>query len=438
LFQNRFKISSQTIFGLLELVNVVVAIVLLSLSLYLAHQIYKRRFYSLTKSGWFSSLSFLSFAVMVLSQSLMLLSTDYTEAELLARFAVTSALVGGFLAVKSFANRDDKKVSRNKIGSHKLSYAAYSAVVIGLTWLTTPFKMELTTGIFGGISYFPVPSLWYLLILYFGIALFAAHVLRPTSGLLFPTVKKPKINEMLPGLLCASIAFSAFFFNAVLPTTSINLLSVGHLIQVSILGGIVYLCRGPTLLETFFISLDKRKTKEAKVAQPASRTMLSVEPGSDYTRWINDFLGSSDPSTNLLLTHEGSKILKSRAFNEKCKIICMSLSEELHVRKADDVLVVRLSEDLISEMLRWVFQNMKNGKLVFDNLSHFTLLVGLESTYTLVTMISELSNRYGVDVLFIVGNNTLDEKVLNALEELVDDVLSVKEGNLICVKNNNG
>jgi hypothetical protein len=431
LLQKRFKLNSQTIAELLETVNAVVAMALLSLSLYLAYQIYKRRFYSLTKSGWFASVSFLSFAVVVLSQSLMLLSADYTEAELLARFAVTSALISGFFAVKSFANRGDKEVSDNKISLHKLSYGMYSVVVIGLTWLTTPFKMELTSGVFGGMSYFPIPNLWYLLTLYFGVALFAVHVLRPTSSLLFPATNKPKINEILPGALCASVAFSAFFFNAVLPTTSINILSLGHLIQVCILGGIVYLWRKPSLLETFFISLDKRKTKEAKVTQPASKTMLRVEPGSDYTCWINDFLGNSDPSTNLLLTHEGSKILRSREFNEKCKIVCMSLSEELQVRKIDDVLVVRLAEDLIGDMLRWAFQNMKNGKLVFDNLSHFTLLVGLESAYTLVTMISELSNRYGVDVLFIVSNNTLDEKVLHALEDLVDDILSVKADNVI-------
>jgi len=222
----------------------------------------------------------------------------------------------------------------------------------------------------------------------------------------------------------------------VLPYASINIISFGHLIQIGILAGIVYLWRGPTLLETFFVSLDKKRTKNEKLTHASNRTILRVEPGSDYTRWINDFLDNSDPYTNLLLTHEGSKILRSREFNEKCKIVCYSLSEEMPVRKVDDVLVVRLSEEVISEMLKWTIQNMRNGKLVFDNLSHFTTLVGLESTYVLVTMITELSNRYNVDVLFVVSHDTLDGKVQHALEELVDDVLTVRKGNLVCSTKN--
>jgi len=416
---------------LLEPLNAVVAVVLLSLSLYLAHNIFKRRFYSLTKYGWFASLSFVFFAAMVLSKSLTPLSTDYSEAELLAKIAVTSAIVSGFFALKSFAGIEPKTPSGNKISFNGLTYGAFSAFVILVTWLTTPFTMESTIDIFGSPSYFPIPTLWYMLVVYFGAVLFGVNVLRSGSTLLFQTTGEHKLSKRLASILCVSIAFSAFIFDAVLPYASINLIAVGHLIQIGILGGIVYLSRGPTLLETFFISLNKGGAKEEKIPQAANRTILRVEPGSDYTRWINDFLQNSDPDRNLLLTHEGSKILRSREFNEKCKIVSFSLSEEMPVRKVDDVLVVRLSEEIISEILRWTLQNMKNGKLVFDNLSHFTLLVGLESTYTLVTMISEFANRYGIDVLLIVSNDTLDDKAQRALEELVDDVLTVRKGSLV-------
>ena len=373
---------------------------------------------------------------MVLSQSLMFIGIGYDQVELLARFAITSALVSGFFAIKSFTNREEKISSVKKITFHKLTYTAYSTIVIGLTWFTTPFKMELTTDIFGGQSYFPVPTLWYMLILYCGVVLFAVHVLRSSSNILFQTAKQHKIGEKLAGMLWTSIAFSVFIFDAVLPYASINLVSFGHLVQIAILGGIVFVWRGPTLLETFFVSLDKRRTKEVKLTRAANRTILRVEPGSDYSRWINDFLQNSDPDTNILLTHEGSRILKSKEFDEKCKIVCFSLSEEQAVRKVDDILVVRLSEEIISEMLKWTLKNMKNGKLVFDNLSHFTLLVGMESTYALVTIISELSNRHGVDVLFIAADNTLEERAQHALEELVDDVLTVRKGNLLCSTKN--
>jgi hypothetical protein len=330
-------------------------------------------------------------------------------------------------------------VFSSKAGLHKFIYTTYSAMLIGLTWLATPFTMELTIDILGGPSYFPMPTLWYMLTLYFGVVLFAVHVLGSSSSLLFQTAREHKMGEKLAGVLCASIALTAFFFDAALPYAYINIISYGHLIQIGILAEIVYLLRGPTLLETFFVSLDKKMIKKEKSTHVSNRTILRVEPGSDYTRWINDFLDNSDPYTNLLLTHEGSKILRTREFNKKCKIVCYSLSEEMPVRKlrkVDDVLVVRLSEEVVSEMLRWAIQNMRNGKLIFDNLSHFTTLVGLESTYVLVTMISELSNRYNVDVLFIVYNDTLDVKVQHALEELVDDVLTVRKGNLLCSTKN--
>ena len=430
MFQKCFKISSQIIVELLEYTNVIVAVVLLSLSLYLAYQTYKRRSLSLTRRGWFASLSFLSFSVMVLSQSLMLLSSDYVEAELVTKFAITSAIIGSFFTVKSFENKETRPVSGNGAVFYRLSYGVYSAAVISLTWLTTPFKIESTNTILTGQSFFPVPSLWYILILYSVVVLFAVHVLRANSGLLFPTVKMPKLNEMLPGLLCTSLAFSVFFFNAALPVVSVDLMSFGQIMQVGILGVMVYLWRRPTLLETFFKNPNERKMKNVKVAEKANITMLKVEQGNDYTQWINDFLANSEPSMNLLLTYEGSKIMRSRAFNERCKMICISLSEELQVRKADEVLVVRLSENIISEMLAWALQNMRNGKLVFDNVSHLTLLVGLESTYSLLTMISELSSRYGVDVLFIAVNNMVDDNTLSTLEELVDNVMYVKEGGL--------
>lgn len=415
-----------------EPLNIVVAIILLSLSLYLAHRIYKIRFYTLRKNGWFASLAFLTFAVMVLANSLMLSSTDYAEAEFLARLAVTSAVVSGFFALNTFLNTGSNLASGNKIGLQKLTFSAYGVVVIGLTWLTTPFTMESTMDILGSSSYFPIPTLWYMLSLYFGAVLFSVSVLRSGSNLFLQEEKGHSRNEKLSGSLCASIAVTAFIFDAILPYASINLISLGHLFQIGIFAGVVYLWRGSTLIETFFVSLGKSKNKEEQLTQIANRTILKVEPGSDYTRWINDFLQNSDPDTNLLITHEGSRILRSHEFSEKCKIVCFSLSEDSPVRKQDDILVVRLSEEIMSEILKWTLQNMKNGKLVFDNLSHFTLLVGLESTYALVTMISELSNRHGVDVLFIVSDNSLDEKAQHALEELVDDVLTVKKGSLVC------
>lgn len=407
-------------------------LILLSLSLYLAYRIYKTRFYSLTGAGWFASIAFLAFAVMAFSKSLMLLRIDYAEAELLAKIAVTGAIVSGFFAIKSFMNRERSVQKSRSPSFHTLTFGAYTVIVIALTWMTTPFKMDLDRDLFGNMSYFPVPTIWYMLLLYAGLVLFSIHILRSEPNLLFHTNREGKSSSKIASILCISIAVSAFISDTALSYASLNMISLGYAIQIAILGVIVYMWRGPTIIEKFFVSLDKKgKRSDKKTVPVANRAILRVEAGSDYSHWVNDFLKNGEPEKNLILTHEGSRVIKSREFNEKCKIVCFSLSEDLPVRKVDDTLVVRLSEEIICEILRWALQNMKNGKLVFDNLSHLTLLVGAESAYTLVTMISELSNRYGVDALFILSEDTLDPKIQNALEELVDDVLTVK-GNLIC------
>jgi len=132
-------------------------------------------------------------------------------------------------------------------------YAGYAVIMLILTWVFTPWRVQLVRTVWGELIYAPVFEWWYLVCL---LVLLIAFVSYPCLLFIISSrnYKEKGVAQALRwlGVCWAGIGFSVFLSNAFLRALGFEIVEVGYALDILFFGIIAYFFKNTTVLAGFF------------------------------------------------------------------------------------------------------------------------------------------------------------------------------------------
>ncbi|MBI2126107.1 MAG: hypothetical protein HYU02_02165 [Thaumarchaeota archaeon] len=233
------------------------------------------------------------------------------------------------------------------------------------------------------------------------------------------------------GLLWIVLSTTLFMVNGTFRTMGIDVVEFGHLLDSMVLGILAYIYAKPTTLLEFFASgsplANELKRKHfTKVFDfdigIGKKVLLEVDSVSDYIELVHYFL-SSGPKPGICITYKGSSILPSDLENSAFKVVELSMSADRITVSKGGTVEAPLFKKSVYDLLKWSIECNAEGRLVLDGLTHFIQLLGIDEVYSIVSYISELCTRNGVQLLLILNYQVHKLEVISAFEGMADHVI---------------
>jgi len=391
--------------------------------------------------------AYLSFAVIVGAEMALSFVTDSVRAATLLKIEITAILAATLLlgtssSVLYLQAKSKVDPYRELLRRPPLSLVLALAFTLGallLVWTVFSFHFEVSAKpLSGRLVIFPVPTGPEFTVLTLVLLTFIWNQTKLLSSVI--TKAHPESLARVirrTGLLWIAVGIIVFTFNGLFRYLGFNLVEFGHLFSGLFLGYLAYEYTRPTALLAFFqssstLAMQMKRRNFSRIMsfesdQPSHKKILfEVDSLSNHSEIVSYFLGSgSGPA--VLITYEGSKLLDS--LNEPVKTIELSLSAEKMVVSSQEKMTAGLTSKNVYEVLKWAIECNPNGKIVFDGLSHFILLLGVDEVYSMVTYASELCARHNTELLLIVTKKAHSPDVLGLLEGWADYVIEFDRAN---------
>jgi hypothetical protein len=356
----------------------------------------------------------------------------------------------------------------HKTGIHNLLSAIYRnslhflTFVIGTTYIgfvivylvvASPFTFENTPALTNQFKPIFLALLFIVLIMFmtYPTALFVGARRRTTL---------PKVKTALTLLPIAwiGIGLDLLVFNALPNPGGIDLLPIGYLIAALGLAATSTIFRRASLLAGFFES-KKRDYEEGKIpivqarsskassSSPASSSrpfskqlglgedtfsgrkfLLEVDSSSSYERAVNDF---ATELTNLdysvfAFTTRGSPIYNSlKTGQSRFYLLSTTVSYTTVSAIPTEVLVPQSDPAVLLDAIQKTIEtdSITPIGLVFDSISDFIMLLGLETTYKFLKKTLEAIDSDRITALFLMTAGAHEERQKNLIKSLFSNQL---------------
>ena len=407
--------------------------------------------------------TFLSYWTIVFSDCLknLLLNTE-SAANFNTKIAMSSALIVTITVEQlalALCRKEQPKSSWKTFLSNKLYlvsivYKGYVILLLLLTWVCSPWKVQQMQNVWGELVYDTVYESWYLV----GLAIVLLAFIAYPCMLFIRAGRKYKQTELAGvlnwfGVGWIGIGLTLIMFHGLLPALNVQIVEISHLLNLAFFGIIAYAFRKTTILESLFERLytttyTPRPTgliKNREVFSKALRLthgqvvgknfLLEFDPTSGYERIIEDFVDEAlaNAESVAVFTSKGSAVYS--ALSNRSDVKFLILTQRVSTPKVNSsknkILLPANNSSLLLDALNKVLKAYpeRNSNIVFDNLSSLILFIGFEKTYGFLRYALELLALENGTSLFLFDPRAHDVKVASAFRSLFSDQITYgKEG----------
>lgn len=388
--------------------------------------------------------SYILFGVVVASEFVLARVSDIATASLMLKTSISTVIIAAILlniavTVLMLQLRGHESPYREILRRRPFSLLATSAinvVVFVLVWSAFDFEFKVgekaLLGILTLIPYHSIFQLAALSLVFIGFILHQSKLLSKEILVSQPESLFRVIRET--SLLWMAIGTILFTVNGALRSFGIDIVEFGDLLASMVLGYLAYIYVRPTALLEFFTSdsplateLTRKRFLKVFDFDPGfgKKILLEVDSVSDYIDLAYYFLGSGW-KPGICVTYEGSPLF-SGSRNSAIKIIELSTSAERITVSKGEIIEAPLFRKNTYDLLKWSIECNPDGRLVLDGLTHLIHLLGIDEVYSIVSYVSEVCAKNGVQLLLILNYQAHKLEVLSSFEGIADHVIQLEK-----------
>lgn len=392
------------------------------------------------------------FGAVVASESILGSVFDTSTAALMLKMEISAVIIAAILVTISVTvlriqarghNAPYRELLRSKPRTLLLTIATN---IVVLVWLWAGFDVGFNMGekaILGVATLMPYYQSYELLLLSLVFGSFVWHQSRLLSKEILeahPPALSREIKQT--GMLWIAMSTTLFTVNGALRTFGVDLVIFGHLVDAILMGYLAYIYAKPTALVEFFASgsplaSELKRKQFSKVFDfdigTGKKILLETDSVSDYTELAYYFLGSGW-KPGVCVTYEGSPLLLAGPKENSVKIVELSMSAERVVVSKDGRIEAPLFKKNTYDLLKWTIECNPEGRLVLDGVTHLIQLLGIDEVYSIVSYVSELCAKNGVQLLLILNYQAHKLEVLSTFEGIADHVIQLERNRAKQVK----
>ncbi|MCS4537972.1 MAG: hypothetical protein HYY67_03835 [Thaumarchaeota archaeon] len=395
--------------------------------------------------------SYLSFGTVVAAELVLSQVTNIALATLMMKTSISAVIVAAILLatasqvlrLQARGHETPYKELRIRKSTSLLITIGANLSILALVWNAFQFNfVQGTIPLLGTPTLIASQSLSQLALLSVVYLGFLWHQSKLLSEEIVTQSKSLSNVIKTTGLLWIVMSSILFTVSGALRILGIDIVVFGHLLESIVLGYLAYTYAKPTALLEFFASnsplaIELKRKQFSKVLDLnmgfGKKILLEVDSISDYHELVYYYLGSGW-KPGVCVTYEGSPLRLAGSMNKTVKMIGFSMSADRITVSKDETIEAPLFKKNTYDLLKWTIEANPQGRIVLDGISHLIQLLGIDEVYSIVSYVSELCAKNGVQLLLTLNYQVHKLEVISSFEGMADHVIQLERNRVKQIK----